>query len=205
MGLVGNNWMERGACSKGKEVVEEGVRNEEADFDWDVEGEENIMGANELILVGKIWASKNINARAAIDTMLRIWNPVGKVMGNVLDAKERIFVFRFTDERDKLKEPNLEGKMTDIPFFYLPIWARIYDLPLNSRLNEGNLRRLGEQLGKFMAVDEVVCPEIESAVRVRILHDVRKPLHASTDIRLPSGKITSFVVKYERLPMFCYG
>ncbi|XP_074318894.1 uncharacterized protein LOC141655729 [Silene latifolia] len=176
----------------------------------------------EKIIIGKIWASKAINIRAAIDTMLRIWNPVGRVMGNVLDTKERIFIFRFEDERDKIKvlegqpwhfdkyalcfnESNGEEKMTDTPLFYLPIRARIYDLPIKGRINEDNLSRLGSQLGSYVGRDDSAFPEMERAVRIRVLHDVRKPLRSSVEIRMPNGKVTAFDVKYERMPMFCYG
>ncbi|XP_074293127.1 uncharacterized protein LOC141620056 [Silene latifolia] len=60
--------MERGSCSKGKGVMAEDLGSGEAVFNWDL---------------------------GAIDTMLRLWNPKGKVMGNVLDAREKDFRLSF--------------------------------------------------------------------------------------------------------------
>ncbi|XP_074298255.1 uncharacterized protein LOC141629093 [Silene latifolia] len=154
------------------------------------------------MLVGKIWASKAINGRAAVDTMLRLWNSKGKVMGSMVDVKEKLFVFKFEDERDKIKV--MEGQPWHFDKF-LPLWECIYDLPIKGRTNEGNLRKLGAQVGKFIVRDEVRVSELERMVRIRILHDIRKALKPTVEVRIPSGKVDTFVVKYERLPLFCYG
>ncbi|XP_074300158.1 uncharacterized protein LOC141631378 [Silene latifolia] len=154
--------------------------------------------------------------------MLRVWSPQGKVVGSVVDARQRIFIFRFEDVRDKGKvldgqpwhfdkyvwcfnEPNAEGNLMETPLYYMPLWTRIYDLPIKGRTNEDNVRRLGEQLGKFVAKDEMLYPEMERSVRLRILHNIRKPLKKFVEVRMPSGKVNSFDVKYEKLPLFCYG
>ncbi|XP_074297122.1 uncharacterized protein LOC141627800 [Silene latifolia] len=94
--------------------------------------------------------------------------------------------------------------MTDTPLFYLPIWARIYDIPIKGRMNEENLRRLGAPLGSYVAKDDAPFPEMERAVCIRVLHDIRKTLKNFVDIRMPNGKVTSFTVKYEILPLYCY-
>ncbi|XP_074314641.1 uncharacterized protein LOC141649868 [Silene latifolia] len=47
--------------------------------------------------------------------------------------------------------------------------------------------------------------EIDRAIRIRILIDVRHPLKAVVPIRVKEGRIIHFDVKYERLPIFCYG
>ncbi|XP_074314541.1 uncharacterized protein LOC141649759 [Silene latifolia] len=207
---------------KGKGVVDEGSSRGSTVFDWEVGGAEDDAVKTDLILVGKVWASKAINGRAAIDTMLRLWNPKGKIIGSVVDAREKLFMFKFEDIRDKAKvmegqpwhfdkfvwcfnEPQDEGKITDTPLYHLPLWACIYDLPIKGRSNLANLSKLGAQLGKFVARDEVAAPELESMVRIRILHDVRKALKSAVEIRMPSGRVDKFTVKYERLPLFCYG
>ncbi|XP_074289571.1 uncharacterized protein LOC141614725 [Silene latifolia] len=212
------------ACgrSKGKGVLGECSNGGREVFVWEADEEEGCEGHAEKILVGKIWATKTINSKAAIDTMLRLWNPTGKVMGNVLDVKERTFLFRFEDDRDKTRviegqpwhfdkfvwcfnEPSGEGKLSDTILDKLPIWARIYDLPIKGRTNEANLKRLGEQLGTFVMRDVLPYPELEKAVRIQILHNIRKPLQPLVEVRLADGKVNTFDVKYERLPLFCYG
>ncbi|XP_074270795.1 uncharacterized protein LOC141594694 [Silene latifolia] len=207
---------------KGKEVVDEGSSRGSMAFEWVVGGVEDQTVKTELILVGKIWALKAVNGRAAIDTMLRLWNPRGKVVGSVVDAREKLFMFKFEDLRDKAKvmegqpwpfdkfvwcfnDPCDEGRISDTPLFQLPMWACIYDLPIKGRTNLANLSKLGAQLGRFVAKDEVDAPELERVVRIRILHDIRKALKPAVEIRMPSGRVDTFVVKYERLPLFCYG
>ncbi|XP_074271161.1 uncharacterized protein LOC141595087 [Silene latifolia] len=174
------------------------------------------------LLVGKIWSLKAINVRAAIDSMIKLWNPKGTIVGNILDGREKIFAFRFSDDRDKARviegqpwhfdkhvwcfnEPCEDGKMTETPLHLIPMWARIYDLPMRGRSNVNNLKSLGRQLGTFVSVDEAPLPEVERAVRVRILHDVRTPLKPKVEIRMPSSRVLDFKVKYERSPTYCYG
>ncbi|XP_074318152.1 uncharacterized protein LOC141654943 [Silene latifolia] len=202
-------------------VVGGSMEGEGEIFVWDLGQDSNKENASS-VLVGKIWSSKSINVRAAIDSMIKLWNPKGKIVGNILDAKEKIFAFRFSDVRDKARVTEgqpwhfdkyvwcfdascEEGRMTDTPLFILPIWARIYDLPAKGRSNVKNIENLGKQLGVFVSVDEAPFPEMERAIRVRVLHDVRRPLKNCVEIRMPNLKVVSFKVKYEKLPTYCYG
>ncbi|XP_074303810.1 uncharacterized protein LOC141638306 [Silene latifolia] len=154
--------------------------------------------------------------------MINLWSSKEPIIGKLHDAKEKTFTFKFQNEKDMSKrldgqpwhfdkfiwcfsKPNMEGKMTDVLLHLVPLWARVYDLPLRGRTNVENARRLGAQLGTFISLDEAPHPEMERAIRLRIVHDVRKPLKSKVNIRLSSCKIEEFKVKYERLPTFCYG
>ncbi|XP_074306506.1 uncharacterized protein LOC141641755 [Silene latifolia] len=154
--------------------------------------------------------------------MIKLWNTKGSVMGKLIDAKEKIFMFSFDEERDKNKvldgqpwhfdkfiwclgEPNYDRKMTEVPLSFVPLWARVYDLPLRGRTNEENLRRLSAQLGTFVKVDGAPFLEMERAVRLRFIQDVRKPLKEEVVVGMKTGKYENFKVKYERLPTYCYG
>ncbi|XP_074298023.1 uncharacterized protein LOC141628825 [Silene latifolia] len=208
---------------EGKQPVDVRDDGGEGGFVWDVGDDIEEKERAELMLVGKIWASKTTNVRAAVDVMTKLWSPKGAIVGNVIDAKNKIFVFRFSDIRDNNRviegqpwhfdnqiwcfdEPSDMGKLTDTPLFLVPMWARIYDLPVRGRSNEANLRKLGEQLGKFVSMDVIPNPEIERAVRIRVLHNVRQPLKSTVSIRMPNGMSREFDVKYERLQAtFCYG
>ncbi|XP_074287731.1 uncharacterized protein LOC141612882 [Silene latifolia] len=199
-----------------------GIMGQEEEFVWDVGDERTDIDKTNAILVGRIWTSKAINARAAIDTMTKLWNPKGNVVGNLIDVKNKIFIFKFELEADKAKvvngqpwhfdkfiwcfnDPISDGRVSDTPLFHVPFWARVYDLPLRGRSNLENIRRLGMQLGRYVGVDEAPLPEVERAVRVRVLHDVRSPLRDSVKITLAKGEKVEFEVKYEILPIFCYG
>ncbi|XP_074299289.1 uncharacterized protein LOC141630356 [Silene latifolia] len=122
-------------------------------------------------------------------------------MGNVVDAKDKIFIFWFDSERDKARvlegqpwhfdkflwcfnEPNHAGKLTDVPLIHCPIWTRVYNLPLAGRTSLYNAKRLGDMLGSFI--------DVEFGPNVEFDRDIR-------------GGVINFDVKYERLPTFCYG
>ncbi|KAK9664848.1 hypothetical protein RND81_14G073400 [Saponaria officinalis] len=210
------------SCPKGKGIMVGEGDQPVVPFVWE-RGDESVEGENyALILVGRIWATRSINVRAAVETMIKLWNLKGKVVGNIIPAKEKIFVFRFEVERDKervlegqpwhfdkfawcFNEPRTEEKLTDVPLHMIPLWARIYDLPVSGRSNLNNIRNIGEQLGSFICMEEMPIPEVERAVRIRILHDIRKPLRRSVEICMARTRIVSFDVKYERLPTYCYG
>ncbi|XP_074314076.1 uncharacterized protein LOC141649280 [Silene latifolia] len=195
--------------------------SEEGVFEWD----EEVNGGKEqekILLVGKLWASRAINVKAAIETMIKLWNPSQPIVGNVIDAKDKTFIFRFHTERDKARvlegqpwhfdkfmwcfdEPNQSGKLTDSSLNFFPIWARIYDLPISGRTSLSNATRLGNSLGSFMHFKHGPNPELDRAIRVRVLFDIREPLKTAIPIRVRDGRTISFPVKYERLPTFCYG
>ncbi|XP_074313728.1 uncharacterized protein LOC141648921 [Silene latifolia] len=154
--------------------------------------------------------------------MSNIWNPKGFITGNVVDARDNIFVFRFKEKKDKLRvidgqpwhfdkfiwcfnEPIADGKLVEIPLYNLLLWAEIYDLPLMGRNNEGNIRKPGTQLCQFVCADQTLLPELERGIRIRVMREVRKLLKNSICSRMRDGRIIEFDVKYERLPTFCYG
>lgn len=51
------------------------------------------------------------------------------------------------------KEVDPTIKPSDIQVFELPLWVRIYNLPLKRRLNIANVEKLGNKLGGFVRVD----------------------------------------------------
>ncbi|XP_074315199.1 uncharacterized protein LOC141651383 [Silene latifolia] len=154
--------------------------------------------------------------------MTKLWQMKCAIISNVLDVKERIFIFKFYNEKDRTKvidgqpwhfdkfiwclsEPVDEGKLTDTPLIHVLLWARVYDLPMRGRTNEANLRHRGSQLGTFICVDEASLSKVERAVRRRFVNDVRRPFNKVVQVCMPNGNLVEFKVKYERIPTFCYG
>ncbi|XP_074298528.1 uncharacterized protein LOC141629421 [Silene latifolia] len=154
--------------------------------------------------------------------MVKLWNPVQPILGNIVDAKEKTFVFRFGTERDKARvlegqpwhfdkfvwcfnEPNNEGKLTDVSLTHFPLWARVYDLPIAGRTNASNVKRIGDCLGSFISFEVGPNTELDRAIGIRYLHDIRVPLKNGIPIKMKTGKMIEFKVKYERLPLYCYG
>ncbi|XP_074265111.1 uncharacterized protein LOC141587534 [Silene latifolia] len=200
----------------GNEPIEE----EGSTFDWEDDGGDS-SATNELIFVGKLWASRAINVKATIDTMIKLWNPSKSLMGNIIDAKEKTFVFRFGSERDKARvlegqpwhfdkfvwcfnELNPTSKITDVPLSRFPIWARIYDLPISGRTNLANAEKLGNCFGKFIGLEHGPNAELDRAIRVRVYYDITMPLKPSIPVRMKDGRTINFSVKYERLPTYLY-
>ncbi|XP_074271258.1 uncharacterized protein LOC141595186 [Silene latifolia] len=195
--------------------------SEEGLFEWE-EGEDPDANAEKILIVGKLWATRAINVKAAIDTMIKLWNPSKPIVGNVIDPKEKTFIFRFGAERDRAKViegqpwhfdkfmwcfdiPNQSGKISDASLHFFPIWTRIYDLPIAGRTSQLNAKRLGDCLGTFMRFEHGPNPELDRAIRVRVLYDIQSPLKAAIPIKVRDGRTINFGVKYERLPTYCYG
>ncbi|XP_074293887.1 uncharacterized protein LOC141621071 [Silene latifolia] len=190
-------------------------------FEWEDEGN-TVVEEEKILLVGKLWATRAINIKAAIDTMIKLWNPTKPIAGNVVDSKDKTFIFRFGTEKDRAKVlegqpwhfdkfmwcfdvPNQSGKVSDASLNLFPIWTRIYDLPIAGRTSQLNSQRLGNCLGTFMRFEHGPNPELDRAIRVRVLYDIRVPLKAELPIKVRDGRTINFTVKYERLPTYCYG
>lgn len=85
-----------------------------------------------------------------------------------------------------------------------PIWARVYDLPFQGRLNKANVMAIGNKIGTFITMDSSGAMGIDKSVRIRVLHDVRKPLVPTVQVKMKTGMEESFEVKYERPPLYCF-
>lgn len=95
-------------------------------------------------------------------------------------------------------------KPSDIPLFEFPIWARVYNLPFKGRLNSVNMKAIGDKIGTFIKMDHAGVMGIDKSVRVRVMHDLRRPLVSSVRVKMKSGVEEDFDVKYERPPLFCF-
>ncbi|KAK9666078.1 hypothetical protein RND81_14G158900 [Saponaria officinalis] len=197
----------------------ERVENEEEIFDWDTGEETNKLSSHALI--GRLWGSKSVNIKATIETMCKLWSTKKEVTGNVIDSPSKTFIFHFNDLGDKsrvlegqpwhfdsfvwcLNDPNTNGTLWDVPLSHVPLWVRVYDLPLEGRSSDGNCMKIGNQVGIFISRDSSSYPALDRAIRIRVLHDVRTNLKRYVSIRMGGGKIVNYPVKYERLPLFCY-
>lgn len=134
---------------------------------------------------------------------------------------KNLYVFQFHHWRDKQRV--VEGqpwhfdrhvlllndimgncKPSDIPLFEFPIWARVYNLPFKGRLNSLNMQAIGDKIGTFVRMDQSGAMGIDKSVRIRIKHDVRKPLVSCIRVKMKNGMEEEFDVKYERPPLFCF-
>lgn len=93
---------------------------------------------------------------------------------------------------------------SDLEFFALPIWVRIYNVPFRGWCDESNARMLGEKIRDFLEVDKSDILGMEKSLRLRVNLDVRKALKKQGSIKVRGGEICICPVKYEKLPLICF-
>lgn len=96
------------------------------------------------------------------------------------------------------------GKPSNIQLFEFPIWARVYNLPFKGRLNIANMKAIGDRIGTFIKMDTSGAMGIDKSIRMRVLHDVRKPFKSKVCVKMKNGEEEEFEVKYERPPLFYF-
>ncbi|KAJ4841493.1 hypothetical protein Tsubulata_011851 [Turnera subulata] len=146
-----------------------------------------------LILVGKLWSERGFNGRAFMQTMTLLW-AVKKDL-QISELAKNLFMFKFTDERDKKKV--LDGELWHFDHHVL-----IHDLPFQYR-DPKIAMMIGKKLGFLMEVYEEEGWDMETFFRVRVLIDLGQPLHRSLTVSLPQGEPFYVLFKYEGLPNFC--
>ena len=173
----------------------------------------------ELGLVGRIWTKRHVNQTAFITTMKNIWQPRHDV--EIRSIEKNLYVFQFHHWRDKQKviegQPwhfdnhvilmkDIKGncKPSDIQLFEFPIWSRVYNLPFKGRLNALNIKAIGDRIGTFIKMDRSGAMGIDKSIRIRVMHDVRKPFVSKVRVKMKNGEEDEFVVKYERPPLYCF-
>lgn len=195
---------------------EEGTGTE---VEWIVEGEEEEETKAALAVVGRLWTERNVSANALIGTMKRVWNPKHGLQANCIE--KNVFFFQFHHWKDKehvmdaqpwhfdwhalvLSDVTGDCKPSEMPLHEVPFWVRIYDLPLMGRNNEANVRKIGNKVATFVAVDKSDVIGINKSLRVRTLVDLRKPLKKEISVTMRGGITKEFGVKYQKLPLLCY-
>lgn len=87
----------------GKEVV---VGDMEDKVIWNVDDNNDEEDNSSIIVVGKVWAIKNVNANALIEILKKLWQPKHGMEARKLD--DNLFSFQLFHCRDKLRI--MEGK-----------------------------------------------------------------------------------------------
>jgi len=90
--------------------------------------------------------------------------------------------------------------LKELEFVSVPIWIRVFDLPLGL-MNEETARRIGNKAGRFLEVDmDEDGLAVGEFLRIKVLLDIRKPLFRGVTME-GEGWCN---IKYEFLPNFCY-
>ncbi|KAL2906806.1 hypothetical protein RDABS01_005516 [Bienertia sinuspersici] len=202
-----------------REDAQSDDNQDEAEIEWQDEGKEEEEAWIELSLVGKKWTNKNINTNAFMTTIKSICQPKHGV--GISNIGKNQFIFQFYHWRDKLRvwedqpwhfdrhalilgEVDGNSKPSDIDLHEIPMWVRIYNLPIKGRLNPTNVVNMGNKIGSFIKMDQSGCGGIDKSIQIRVSIDVRKPLKKKIRIKMRGGVEENFDVKYEKSPLVCF-
>jgi hypothetical protein len=97
-------------------------------------------------------------------------------------------------------------RLKDLEFISVPVWIRVFDLPLGL-MNEETVWRIENKVGQFLDVDvdDDGMVAVGEFLRIKVLLDVCKPLFRGITLEDGEGKGEGWCsFKYEFLPNFCY-
>ncbi|KAK6125828.1 hypothetical protein DH2020_040424 [Rehmannia glutinosa] len=153
-----------------------------------------------------------------METMKKSWKP--RKGFTAREWGKNLFLFSFADTRDRdwvLKNQpwHFEGFL----FAIKPIsgteqpstlnitessfWIRVYDLPV-ACMNEKTIQLIAKQVGSFEAWDPSPDSLFGKSARCKVAIDITKPLVRGITIKL-KGESLWIPLKYEGLPVYCYG
>lgn len=90
-----------------------------------------------------------------------------------------------------------------LEFNVVPVWVQMWGLPMHC-LSVQMASQLGEQLGEVLEAGVYEFPDKAKAVKVKVLHDISKPLRAGMYIGNEVDGITWLDFRFENLPLFCF-
>jgi hypothetical protein len=149
-------------------------------------------------LIGKLWADRSVNQEAFKTVFSNIWRIVGSV--KFKELKDNIWVFEFSDDRDKMRV--LDGRPwsfdrqilvlndfdgskppSQLEFNHSAFWVQVHDMPLLC-MNKNVGTKIGNSLGELEDVD-VAGNGLGwgSYLRLRVTIDITKPLDRSSNMK----------------------
>ncbi|CAN6372213.1 unnamed protein product [Urochloa humidicola] len=92
------------------------------------------------------------------------------------------------------------ARLSEITIESIPLWVRIYDIPVAMMMRPSFLQALGAKVGRVMEIGEAA----RDFKRIRVDFDLAEPLKPEVRLRVQGRGVMSFVVKYENVPYFCF-
>lgn len=172
----------------------------------------------DLMLVGKVYTSKNFNAPALRSTLQQVWALREGV--TIREVGKSNLVFQFYNRGDKekvlrgrpwnfdnflifLQEIDAETNPGEVVFSHSPFWIRVLDIPLKYRTLE-IAKQIGNAIGTYMEADFEESPLWADYLKIWVNIDVTKPLRRGIKLRVNETELVWVGFQYERLPSFCY-
>ncbi|GAB2238051.1 hypothetical protein Droror1_Dr00015953 [Drosera rotundifolia] len=172
------------------------------------------------LLACRVLTDKKFNLKAFIRAMEVAWSLSRRIVVNPVG--ENVFVIDFSHKGDRgyvlkngpwsfdghaiiLVEFDGDARVEDIAFDRLPIWIRVFNLPIN-KMNMRVAIVIGDKVGRFVEADvDDNGRKIGRYLRIRVELDVTKPLRRGVVLKFGDKGIEDwFPFQYERLPDFYY-
>jgi hypothetical protein len=104
-----------------------------------------------------------------------------------------------------LEEFDPEKTLEEYAFSHIPIWIRVYNLPLG-RMKRKTGEQIGDEIGEFLEMDGVENGEaVGKCLRIKIKFEVAKPLRRGVLIEVDDkGRKLWCPLEYEFLLDFCF-
>ncbi|KAK5802547.1 hypothetical protein PVK06_030149 [Gossypium arboreum] len=178
----------------------------------------NAQGFDSLA-VGKIMANEHPNREAMYRVFRSLWYTKEEVDFVALKEGAVIVKFGCLEDRSRILNlmpwlfdkclfsmvPFVKGKnIADYEFWLSPFWLRVYNIPIEFMDRQLALD-VGNAIGALMAIDwkdrKGAWTEFK---RLKVKIDISKPLRRVVKFVSDAGEEMIGVIKYERLPDFCY-
>lgn len=198
------------------------IHDEEEDIVEVYIDEEEIKNTDKWTVLARFYSIRTPNQVALFEDMSRAWRLRSDM--NYKSLRDNLFIIAFSNEGDfkfvtqggpwlhrgdalLVAEFNGLTSPSNIPLEVVPIWIRIYDLPL-VLMTKARGELYGSKFGRVREVDvEADGRNRHDFFRIRVDLPVTKPLKSKIAIRINvhgSEEIKRFDVRYERIPYFCF-
>lgn len=215
---------EGGATADEEPIEDQGGASEEEDdedaivVDFD-EAKKHID--TQYVAIGKFFSRRTFSTKGLFEAMQKAWGLRQGMEYKRLHDNRFLLEFQFAGDfrfatgggpwiyqGDAFLITEYDGKSrpSDVKLNSLPVWVRIYDLPL-SMMTETMGKLIGARLGEVrkVAVDDQG-RAWDDFMRVRAEHPVDKSLTRWLKLKdkESSSVVQRYDVKYERIPRFCF-
>ncbi|KAF2317826.1 hypothetical protein GH714_041141 [Hevea brasiliensis] len=175
--------------------------------------------SNDLFLVGHFLANRAINFLAMKQTLASLWRPTLGM--TVKDLQGGLYVFQFFHEVDMNRVLDMcpwtfNNQLliiekvagcrhpSEVPLFHVYLWLQVHGLR-SGFMSTRCAQRIGNDVGEFASADPNNFTGLwRSYMRVRICHDVRRPLRRGTRLKQEGDEWFFVTFCYERLSTYCF-